>query len=256
MRYLYFTTALLLTACVTPVDTSDKPGQVSLLDEHTIRFMGDTSEANVTAFKNLLAKSTGIKKLIISSPGGDVNAGIELGKMVYQHRLNVIVRKVCASSCANYVVTASKDAFVEKEAILGWHGGAFQSLYTPLSLAWFNRIKWLLSAKKQTQQHQWLRLWQEQETQFFKFIGVEQAVTILAMMPNQATQRDAALFSYDPATLKRLGLKIKFEHLPQAVHTQTGEKMVQIYHYSEDELGRLLASHTHNLANQDLIRQF
>lgn len=61
--------------------------------------------------------------LSIRSPGGEVNAGMDLGSWVRAHKLNVRVMEFCLSSCANYVFTAGIEKIVSNFAMIGYHGG-------------------------------------------------------------------------------------------------------------------------------------
>lgn len=61
--------------------------------------------------------------LSIRSPGGEVNAGMDLGSWVRAHKLNVRVMEFCLSSCANYVFPAGIEKIVSNFAMIGYHGG-------------------------------------------------------------------------------------------------------------------------------------
>jgi hypothetical protein len=60
--------------------------------------------------------------LIITSGGGDVEAGIALGLWVWDHKLDIEVPEYCLSSCANYVFPAGWHKSVGSGAIVAWHG--------------------------------------------------------------------------------------------------------------------------------------
>ncbi|MDN3699928.1 hypothetical protein QWY96_01515 [Vibrio artabrorum] len=68
-----------------------------------------------------------IEKLRITSPGGDVPSGIELGYFIKENNLNVEVDKLCFSACANYVIPAAKTVIIKEGSLIGWHGGPRQS---------------------------------------------------------------------------------------------------------------------------------
>jgi len=63
-----------------------------------------------------------VKRLVITSSGGEVEAGITLGLWVFNHRLNVEIREYCLSSCANYVFPAGHHKFIDAGAVVAWHG--------------------------------------------------------------------------------------------------------------------------------------
>jgi hypothetical protein len=60
--------------------------------------------------------------LIITSGGGEVEAGIALGLWVYDHSLDIEVPEYCLSSCANYVFPAGRNKSIGAGAIVAWHG--------------------------------------------------------------------------------------------------------------------------------------
>ena len=63
-----------------------------------------------------------IKRLVITSSGGEVEAGIALGLWVFDHRLDIEVPEYCLSSCANYVFPAGRDKTIGAGAVVAWHG--------------------------------------------------------------------------------------------------------------------------------------
>ena len=69
----------------------------------------------------------GIKWLVITSSGGEVNLAMDLGDWIYQYKLNVRVIDSCLSSCANYIFTAATVKVITPGAIVAWHGSAIQS---------------------------------------------------------------------------------------------------------------------------------
>ncbi|MDH3888452.1 MAG: hypothetical protein OEU78_08120 [Gammaproteobacteria bacterium] len=63
-----------------------------------------------------------VKRLVITSSGGEVEAGITLGLWVFNHRLNLEVQEYCLSSCANYVFPSGHHKFIDAGAVVAWHG--------------------------------------------------------------------------------------------------------------------------------------
>lgn len=97
-----------------PPQTVTPPGR-------TVHYDGSISrEKNRTFFQAL--KNIRVRKLVIRSDGGSVEAGINLGYWVYKHKIDVEVDGYCLSSCANYVFTAGKRKIIRRGAIVAWHG--------------------------------------------------------------------------------------------------------------------------------------
>lgn len=71
-----------------------------------------------------------LRRLVITSSGGEVDAGIQLGEWVFQQRLDVEVTGYCLSSCANYVFTAGSRKTIHPGAVVAWHGNYHHLQYT------------------------------------------------------------------------------------------------------------------------------
>lgn len=63
-----------------------------------------------------------VERLVITSNGGEVEAGIALGEWVFEHQLDVEIESYCLSSCANYVFPAGRNKFIREGAVVAWHG--------------------------------------------------------------------------------------------------------------------------------------
>ncbi|AZG37300.1 MULTISPECIES: Clp protease/crotonase-like domain-containing protein [Shewanella] len=236
MRYLLVALLLALMGCA----AQQEPFSVAIdpLLPSTILYNGEITPENVASFEQLITNSpTKIESLIINSGGGDVFAGIRFGELVFEYKLKVVVDKACASSCANYIVTASDDVTVRNGGLLGWHGGALQPIYVPITS---NKQRANKMLRKEADD--FLTQWQQAEHDFFQMVKVNQAVTILGMVPGLEEKRDAQLFSYDQQTLKQLGLHITYEG-EQATTSRFGEYIVQIFSVSPDVLETLLTQH-------------
>ena len=101
--------------------------EVLLTESGQIQYFGEiTAEKNTVAYK--LYEESNVKplRLIISSPGGTVDYGIQLGEWILSKQLDVEIGDYCISSCANYVFTAGKNKILRKNSLLGWHGGLLQ----------------------------------------------------------------------------------------------------------------------------------
>ncbi|MGX5913779.1 hypothetical protein ACR0ST_03510 [Aliidiomarina sp. Khilg15.8] len=240
MRFLLFIPLLALLGCASSPEQTT--AHIEVFNETQLHYHGSIAPENTRAVASLLTANPEIDTLIISSNGGEVRSGMELGELVHERQLKVRVRGVCLSSCANYVVTASPAVLVEEGALLGWHGGALQSYYASFGGE-------SLSPRRQKVMQAFLTQWQQQEAEFFALTGVDQAVTILGMTPELIKSRDAATFSYDIDTLHRLGLNIEFEDPEPTQHQSDGDKLVQIFTLSEQALSELLAQHRQTTAD-------
>jgi len=255
MRHLLYFPILLLFSCSSVIDDAEE-STINLFNSHTIKFIGETSLENADLFEEALSKDPeAIDTLIINSSGGDVIGGMQIGRLVNKYGLSVIVPNFCASSCANYIVTASDNVTIRTGALLGWHGGATQPFYSTLMVnsSWLAKIQLFFSdADEEQSMSDFVDKWQKEEEIFFDLVGVNQAVTILGMMPGLKEQRELSLYSYDPETLNRLGLNITFKGGEQTQLSKEDIKNVQVFTLSKEELNTLLKLHQ-KLINENKI---
>lgn len=71
-------------------------------------------------------------RLIITSSGGDLYAGITLGDFIQQHRMSVEIVDFCISSCANYVFLSGYTKILNPSALVIFHGGPKQANFRSL----------------------------------------------------------------------------------------------------------------------------
>jgi hypothetical protein len=103
--------------------------------------------------------------LVISSAGGDIEAGMRFGRLVRDWNLNVYVEELCASSCANYVFPAAKRKIIGYGALVGWHGGAVSKSFAGMDIAHLDVNSPMLK---------YLEKLRAEEVAFFHSIGVRQ----------------------------------------------------------------------------------
>jgi hypothetical protein len=163
----------------------------------TLVYRGGLSKAaNARAFQLLKNAQAKPRLLKITSGGGDVHLGMDLGEWVFKNGLDVEVVDHCFSSCANYVLPAGKTKILNPDAILLWHGGAYQpDLEQQLKdtgeagLAFMND-------------------WRTREDLFFKMIGVNQSSTTYGQTaPHVVRPKGAAGWDFSIEDMSRLGIK-------------------------------------------------
>ncbi len=103
-----------------------------LFDAPDIKTIGKSiiykGQLNPVGTKSALAllETKEYSTFVIQSNGGEVNSAIELGSAIHRLGLDVVVRKSCQSSCANYIFTAGIHKTIEDESFVMWHGDARQ----------------------------------------------------------------------------------------------------------------------------------
>jgi hypothetical protein len=179
----------------------------------SITYTGAISQAaNQFLFSLVEQADTKPTTLIITSKGGDADAGLDLGRWVFESQLDVHVSSFCGSSCANYVFPAARRKFVEETAMVAWHGGATQAglAETPVceDPGWFKEVFNCDAEAFQAMIVKTLSDWRAKEKKFFEDIGVDQRITVLGQDPELACGVDdsATGWYYSIEDLARLGV--------------------------------------------------
>ncbi|GAD80154.1 hypothetical protein [Vibrio ezurae] len=177
------------------------PDHKVFVDGDTLVYDGMISgEAVLEALRAVRESNTQVKKLAITSQGGDMSAGIELGFFIKEHNWDVEVRELCFSACANYVLPAAKSVTIDANSLLGWHGGAMQ----PDEL-------WAHSIPKSSRAvfMDYIAMLREKETRFFDTVGVDQNITTYGQTTKNSCQlaQKTDGWYYSVEDLKRMGIK-------------------------------------------------
>lgn len=152
-----------------------------------IFYMGSlTSEANAKVFelyKNSINKPG---TLSITSLGGDIEVGMELGEWLVERKMHIKVEDYCMSSCANYIFPAGVNKYIGNKALVAFHGGAHSESFISndeSTLASFPEDK-RESVKKAMDEA--LRIHREKtgkrEAEFYKKIGVSKSINTLGQL--------------------------------------------------------------------------
>ena len=144
-----------------------EPSTTVFLDEYNqLHYDGYLEfEANQRLYKLYLNAEINPEVLVISSEGGSVTPGLDLGDWVFDKGLVVVVEGVCASSCANYVFTAARQKGLKKDSVMIWHGSSWQKDADALY----------------RQGDVYVVAWREREVRFFEKIGVDHRITIYGL---------------------------------------------------------------------------
>lgn len=102
---------------------------VSRNDKGDIKYFGVIDQERV---EKVLALYQPGDRLIIRSSGGDLHAGMMLGKFINKRQMSVEVVDFCISSCANYVFLAGHTKILNPNALVIFHGGPKQANFRSL----------------------------------------------------------------------------------------------------------------------------
>ncbi len=170
-----------------------------------------TNEANEYLIDLLESLESKPQRLVMTSSGGDAEAGIELGLLIHGLGLDVYIPSYCGSSCANYIFTAGNRKILGRNALLMWHGGATQEgIDAPPTCddsGWYKDLFDCDADRYVRKISGVLDRWLEKETRFFRTIGVDQRITILGHEPEfRCSDEEISGWYYSTADLERLGV--------------------------------------------------
>lgn len=169
-----------------------------------IMFDGDITREAVAKVKAELLRAPA-KRLLIRSWGGGVGSGIELGELIRDAKLIVVVYKVCGGSCANYVFTAGSKRVLGGLVI--WYGSIEQKDLREYVLC--GRQTSSISRFGKTlppHDRETIESWKEtraRQAAFFQSIGVDEYITRAGQEPVFV---EDGWFTYDIATMATFGL--------------------------------------------------
>ena len=152
------------------------------LHEKTVVYSGELSpSANLKLLSLLENSENKVEWLSITSKGGEINHGMELGDIVYNYDLKVEVNDYCLSSCANYVFSAANHHRISNHAVIGFHGG---TTGMEKEIALFIET---LPEEEQESTKQNLEKYMKsaiiRERKFFEKVGVDQQITTIGQSP-------------------------------------------------------------------------
>ena len=118
-----------------------------------------------------------VEWLSITSEGGEINHGMDLGDIVHDYDLKLEVNEYCLSSCANYVFSAANHHRISSHAVIGFHGGT-----TGMEKEITSFIDAMPEEEREsTKQNleKYMKSAVIRERKFFEKIGVDQRITTL-----------------------------------------------------------------------------
>lgn len=129
-----------------------------------------------------------VRRVVVTSRGGDVLSGLMFAEWIHSRGMDVEVRGICASSCANYVFAAGRRKTLAAGSLLIWHGGAFQQNFVAFAKA-YEAALWrremgqperedtkLLQA---SERYEMVKLQQARERDFYAAVNVDPALPSL-----------------------------------------------------------------------------
>lgn len=144
-----------------------------------------------------------VEKISLNSIGGDVGEAMKLGREIHKRGVDVEVRNVCASACANYLFPAGKNKYIGQNSYLLWHG----SLHSPAGEFAVENSASGMTSEALVAQPEFIALAQ-QEQAFYQAIGVSEKIAYCPQLQADYRQKfPEKWFSWSQAELSRFGVK-------------------------------------------------
>jgi len=209
---LFFVLVVIFLSCGAASPDASASSAEILIQDLSIIYRGTISrESNDRLFNLVETADPFPTALVITSKGGDTMAGMELGRWVFRHGLDVIVTELCLSSCANYVFPAGNKKILGANAVLAWHGGAMQEEWDAPCSGNFEILhqEGFSCADIENLFEEQLESFRREEKLFFAEIGVDQRVPVLGQEPEYrcSTNTDEGGWDYSIEDMGRLGIK-------------------------------------------------
>ncbi|MGR5444974.1 hypothetical protein ACPV47_08750 [Vibrio jasicida] len=173
------------------------------IEGRTLYFNGEITAEKVAQVIDLAnVQPNGVVALMIDSDSGEYRPAMELGRWLYNNQIHLIVNGVCASACANYVLTAAPSTLVMKGSEILWFGGAMSD-------------EWLQDGFDKQELEQWhesLSLWRQQEDAFFALVDVNPKITMYGhinkreKLQKAGCDTDDVAWTYHIDDMQKLGL--------------------------------------------------
>ncbi len=122
MKHAVLALVALTSGCTQSQSPIVPPAEPQItLSGSRVHFVGPITRASADVIRKILAERR-LTVLSMNSAGGDVEAALEIGKLIRDHGMEVEVQTWCMSSCANYVFPSGTRKVISEGAVVAWHG--------------------------------------------------------------------------------------------------------------------------------------
>lgn len=184
------------------IDISDprpfqEPPSIKIVNS-TLFIDGQITTESASKITNTL-KQKNINRVSINSLGGDVESAIKISEMIKKEKIDIDVRSICASACANYIFPSAREKYLTAHSLLLWHG----SVNSPekYMVTYGNSRKEILQSPE-------LRKIRSKEIFFYKTIHVGYQLPYCPQLkPDYQEKFPERWFSYMPSDIAKFGIK-------------------------------------------------
>lgn len=207
-----------------PLDLYTGSGQWTRLNDHTVSLVGIIDSSSLFEFE--IVFDDRVDTVVLSSGGGYTYEAIQIGKLLKEAEVDVVVDGICLSSCANYLFTAGRQKTI-REGVVGFHGNTRASVGREGIDAYIENLPSELNQSAREAYRAELALTLSWERVFFADLGIDQALFERTQQADKG-MGDGKTYAFllpTPATFKRYG-----------IHHVKGEQSLEVKKALEQEL--------------------
>ncbi|WP_067700460.1 hypothetical protein [Erwinia sp. ErVv1] len=172
------------------------------IDGETLFFDGLITRASQKEVIKLLTHND-IKTLSVNSMGGDVQSALDIANILYTRKINIAVRTVCASACANYLFPAGQEKIIGNNSYLLWHGSAG----SPAEQLRITTDSKTLSPGDLVKMPEFVRI-KKREKNFYSLLKVNYKLPFCPQLQdNYSVKFPEKWFSYTPEDMRKFGIR-------------------------------------------------
>ena len=151
-----------------------------------IMIVGFIDSKKSSDLHSYLARCPSPKEIIVNSRGGDSKASIEIGDVIRENNIKLVINGICASSCASFVFMAAKKVEIAGTSLVLFHHTqsalleAFESLSPDAKLDW-NRMR--ISARYESEAY--IRWNIDQEWLYYPLTKIKPACFYVVIDPEE-----------------------------------------------------------------------
>lgn len=186
--------------CVLSIASTGFAGTWTRVSQNTISLSGPIAAEEYRKFQAIFRPSD--KTLIVNSQGGNVEAGVKIGNTIFENKMDIVVRGMCASSCANYLFTAGKRKMIEN-GFVGFHGN--WKAWVGTDDYWDEIINNTPSGPRRREKVNYINKVVKDETEFLLKVGVSQ--DLFAKTQMESDKGKYAIYLPTIKTFKKYGIK-------------------------------------------------
>jgi len=176
------------------------------MDDYTVALTGSIDSGSLFRFELVFDEQ--VETVLLNSGGGYTYEALQIGRVLKDAGVDVVVDGICLSSCANYLFTAGRRKTI-RDGVVGFHGNTRASL-GPGGID--GAVRNLSSDVNDTAREAY-RAELEQtltwERAFFADLGIDQALFERTQRPDKGMD-DGKIYAFllpTPATFTRYGIR-------------------------------------------------